>query len=98
MGRNGKARECGCNAVIKFINEKEDIMKNLTGKKWGEISEILQQRLLVTTNCIDGRTGNRAVDGECIVDFEGCVFSIAGEIVDSEIVIDPNSEFYNPGE
>ena len=41
------------------------------GKKWKELSESEQEKLLKTANAIDGRTGNDMVqDGECIIDLE----------------------------
>ena len=72
--------------------------KNLTGKQWNQIIEEEREILLQAARAIDGETGNAATEGECIVDFEGYDFSIAGKIVDDEIVINNESVFYNPAE
>ena len=66
------------------------------GKKWKELSESEQERLLRTANAIDGRTGNdMGQDGECIIDLE-YPFSVAGRLEDGEIVIDDEAVIYNP--
>ena len=66
------------------------------GKKWKELSESEQERLLRTANAIDGRTGNdMRQDGECIIDLE-YPFSVSGRLEDGEIVIDDEAVIYNP--
>lgn len=66
------------------------------GKKWKELSESEQERLLRTANAIDGRTGNdMGQDGECIIDLE-YPFSVSGRLEDGEIVIDDEAVIYNP--
>lgn len=71
-------------------------MNNLTGKKWGEIGNKQKEKLLRCAICINGVDGTNVNDGDCIIDFEGFEFSIAGKVVDSEILIDNEEIFYNP--
>ena len=43
-------------------------MKNLIGKKWMELSEAEKNELLKNPSAVNGETGNRCDEGECIVD------------------------------
>lgn len=75
-------------------------MKNLIGKKWGQLTSEEQKELLSIANTIDGRTGNTMNEtGECIIDFEGTEYSISGKNVSMEdeysLEIDDNSIIYN---
>ena len=66
------------------------------GKKWKELSESEQEKLLKTANPINGITGNdMGQDGECIIDLE-YPFSVSGRLEDREIVIDDEAVIYNP--
>lgn len=70
-------------------------IKNLTGKRWGELAEIQKESVLKNAVCVDGVDGNETVaDGECICDIGE--YSIPGKIIDGEIKIDKDAKFYNP--
>lgn len=71
-------------------------MKDLTNKTWGEITEEQKEKLLRCANAVSGIDSNTIKDGECIVDFENYDFSIAGKLIDGEIIINENEKFYNP--
>lgn len=75
-------------------------MKNLIGKKWGQLTSEEQKELLSIANTIDGRTGNTMNEtGECIIDFEGTEYSISGKNLSMEdeysLEIDDNAIIYN---
>lgn len=70
-------------------------MSKLVGIKWGRLEKETQDWLLRDCNCVDGRDGNNSSDGECIVDLTENL-SIAGKIVDGELVIDNDSKLYAP--
>ena len=70
-------------------------MKNFEGMKWGELTTSEKEELLKNANCIDGETGNNVEDGECIVDLTE-EYSVGGNIIDDEIIIDDNAIIYNP--
>ena len=75
-------------------------MKNLIGKKWGQLTSKEQKELLSIANTIDGRTGNTINEvGECIIDFDGTEYSISGKNVFMEdeysLEIDDNAIIYN---
>lgn len=72
-------------------------MNKLIGLRWGVLPLETKEWLLENVNCIDGATGNNVTEGECIVDFSD-VLSIAGEIIDGEIIIEDNAILYNPSE
>lgn len=71
--------------------------KKLQGHKWKNIKADIQEKLLLRANTIDGITGNLCKDGECIVVLNEYL-SIAGKIIDGEIVIDEESRIYNSEE
>ena len=70
-------------------------MKNLIGKKWMELSEAEKNELLKNPSAVNGETGNRCDEGECIVDLTENM-SVFGEVVDGEIVINNEAVIYNP--
>lgn len=70
-------------------------MSKLVGIKWGILEKETQDWLLEKCDCVDGETGNTVYDGECIVDLTDDL-SIAGKIVDGDIIIDDDAEIYNP--
>lgn len=70
-------------------------MKNLIGKKWMQLSESEKSELLKNPSAINGETGNRCEDGECIIDLTENM-SVFGEVVDGEIVINNEATIYNP--
>lgn len=76
-------------------------MKNLKGKKWGQLTEEQQYELLnCVVDTIDGCDGSRVRHGECIVDFDNGL-SVAGYVNsenDYEIEIDNNAILYDPAE
>lgn len=72
-------------------------MENLAGKKWGELTTNEQDRLMELATPIDGRTGNLFQgEGECIIDFIDCDFSISGFFDGFEISINDDAVFYYP--
>lgn len=65
------------------------------GMKWKELKKEEQENLLKQANPIDGRTGSEMEeDGECIIDFEE--YSVSGEVIDGEIIIEDEKMLYNP--
>lgn len=70
-------------------------MKNLIGKKWMELSETEKAELLKTPSAIDGSTGNRCINGDCIIDLTE-LLSIDGKVVDGVIIIDDEAVIYSP--
>ena len=71
-------------------------MKELLGKKWGELKEATREELLSKAEVVDGATGNNKTgSGECIVDFVGTVLSIPGKVnEDLEIEIEDEAKLY----
>lgn len=70
-------------------------MKNLIGKKWMDLTETEKAELLKNPSPVNGETGNRCEEGECIVDLTENM-SIFGEVADGEIVIKNEAVIYNP--
>lgn len=70
-------------------------MYKYTGKQWRDISTDERKYLLSIATCTDGRTGEEADDGECIVDFIDTL-SVSGRIEDYNIIIDDEAILYNP--
>ena len=79
--------------MAKEMNKGESTM--IKGKKWGELKENQKNMLLSRANCVDGVTGNNVQEGECIVDLTD-ELSVAGTLVDGEIVIDDEAVIYCP--
>ena len=69
-------------------------MSKLVGIKWGRLENETQDWLLEKANCVDG-DGNNVENGECIVDLTDNL-SIAGEIVNDELIINDDAVIYNP--
>lgn len=69
---------------------------DLTGKKWGNVKKPFQDWLLKKSNCVNGVNGEKVIEGACIIDFEGYVFSVVGKVVNGEIKIQDEAVFYNP--
>ena len=65
------------------------------GKKWNELTEIEQIKLLSKANAINGKTGNNIDNGECIVDLTDNL-SIAGKVEDGEIILHGEAIIYDP--
>lgn len=71
-------------------------MDNYIGKRWGDLTEEEQDKLLFIGNVWDN-----VKEGECIVDFTE-ELSIGGRVVKEfadewgTLVIDDNAVFYNP--
>lgn len=76
-------------------------MKNLTGTKWGQLTEEQQYELLSSVvDTVNGFDGSRVRHGECIVDFDNGL-SIEGYVNsknDGEIIIDNDSILYDSAE
>lgn len=72
--------------------------KNLIGRKWGELTEDEQKKLLSVANVWDNVT-----EGDCIVDMDEDL-AIAGTVIkyqyedcyELELKIDDEAIFYNP--
>ena len=67
----------------------------LVGIKWGKLEKTTQEYLLKDCDCINAVTVNDAYNGDCIIDLTENL-SVAGKIVDGDIVIDDDAEIYNP--
>ena len=67
----------------------------LVGIKWGKLEKATQEYLLKNCNCVNGATGDTAYNGDCIVDLTENL-SVAGKIVDGNIIIDDNAKIYDP--
>ena len=67
----------------------------LVGIKWGKLEKATQEYLLKDCDCINAVTVNDAYNGDCIIDLTENL-SVAGKIVDGDIVIDDDAEIYNP--
>ena len=72
-------------------------MSKLKGMKWGEVKKEVQEELLRNCNCIDGSIFQNTLIGECIIDLTENL-SVAGKIIDDEIIIDDESIIYDPVE
>lgn len=70
-------------------------MKNLIGKKWMELTDVKKSELLKNPNPINGESGNRCADGDCIVDLTE-LLSVFGKVIDDEIVIEDDAVIYSP--
>ena len=70
-------------------------MSKLVGVKWGKLEKATQEYLLKNCNCVNGETGDTAYNGDCIVDLTENL-SVAGKIVDGDIIIDDNTKIYDP--
>lgn len=79
-------------SVIEKIAKGESVM--IKGKKWGELEAYERKMLLSKANCVDGMC-NTIREGECIVDLTE-ELSVAGALVDGEIVIDDEAVIYCP--
>ena len=62
----------------------------LHGVIWRDLNEETKQELLSNANVWDN-----VKEGECIIDLTE-KFSVEGEIVDGEIIINDNAIIYNP--
>lgn len=62
----------------------------LHGVKWSNLKEETKQELLSNANVWDD-----IKEGECIIDLTE-KFSVEGEIVNGEIIINDNAIIYNP--
>ena len=77
-----------CN-IEDLIDANEELAKMsnsaFIGRKWGELDEEFRDKLLLSANCVDGRTGNNMKsDGECIVDLQLYSLSVTGRFVRGE--------------
>ena len=70
-------------------------MSKLVGVKWGMLEKTTQEWLLKDCDCVNGVTGDTAYNGDCIVDLTENL-SVAGKIVDGDIIIDDNAKIYDP--
>ena len=70
-------------------------MSKLVGIKWGMLEKTTQEWLLKDCNCVNGATGGTAYNGDCIVDLTENL-SVAGKIVNGDIVIDDDAKIYDP--
>ena len=70
-------------------------MSKLVGVKWGRLEKATQEWLLKDCNCINAVTVNDAYNGDCIIDLTENL-SVAGKIVEGDIVIDYDAKIYNP--
>ena len=70
------------------------MMERLVGIKWGKLPRETQEWLLERSNCTDGRDCSNVKEDKCIVDFEEGL-SVAGKIIDDEIIIKDNAIIYS---
>ena len=70
-------------------------MSKLVGIKWGKLEKATQEYLLKDCDCINAVTVHDAYNGDCIVDLTENL-SVAGKIVDGDIVIDNDAKIYDP--
>ena len=73
-------------------------MNEYIGMKWKEVPDGLKKMFLNNAVCIDGVSCNEIKEencSECIVDLTDNL-SVAGKIVDNEIIIDDNEVIYSP--
>ena len=70
-------------------------MSKLVGVKWGKLEKATQEWLLKDCDCVNAVTVNDAYNGDCIVDLTENL-SVAGKIVDGDIVIDDDAKIYDP--
>ncbi|RXI70484.1 hypothetical protein [Clostridium tetani] len=71
--------------------------KELIGMKWGALSTETRKVLLEGASCIDGETCKEVESGDCIVDLKDDL-SVAGKIIEYEIIIDDEAIIYDPAE
>ena len=72
-------------------------MRNLTNLTWGELTvDEKEEMLIFSEQPISGIDYKPVSNGECIIDFAGSDFSIAGSVTNDVIKIDDNAVFYNP--
>lgn len=85
----------GNELTVRYAEES----MNLTGMKWGELTQEQQDTLLMNANCVDGVIGNDAKGGECIV-YLTDTLSVSGILKVSdegeEILINDGAVIYNP--
>ena len=72
-------------------------MNKLVGVRWGDLLDITKEDLLERANCINGINGDLTNEGECIIDLTN-ELSVAGNIVDGEILINDDAIIYDPTE
>ena len=72
-------------------------MNKLVGVRWGDLLDITKEDLLERANCINGINGDLTNEGECIIDLTS-ELSVAGNIIDGEILINDDAIIYNPAE
>ena len=70
-------------------------MSKLVGVKWGRLEKATQEWLLRDCDCVNAVTVNDAYNGDCIIDLTENL-SVAGKIVEGDIVIDYDAKIYNP--
>lgn len=68
--------------IVKFFIKGKEEVETLIGKKWKELSEE-QQNKLMNTATVDPSLYDKNT-GECTIDFEGTKYSIAGEVIETE--------------
>lgn len=68
---------------------------DLIGKTWETVSEKEREELLKVANPVSGIDSNFITQSECVIDFPGYSFSIAGKVFNDEIIIDNDAVFYN---
>lgn len=81
---------------ISYYTEVEEEV-DYNGVTWGSITEEERTALLKNASIIDAESGNEFTkeSGECTIDL-AYGYSIAGKLVDGEIVIGAESIIYNP--
>ena len=66
------------------------------GVKWGDLADFEREMLLKGAIAVSGDTGDQIFeDGECIIDLSAYPFSVSGEMVDGELVVDDDAYIYN---
>lgn len=70
-------------------------MSKLVGIKWGRLEKETQDWLLKDCNYVDSSTGNNTYDGDCVLDLTEDL-SVAGKIIDGNLIIDKDSKIYDP--
>ena len=76
------------------IFAKNFLLKDIVGKKWGELDEEIQKKLLRTATCIDARDCSEVEQGYGIVDFDETTISVRGQVTEDGIEIDDDAEIY----
>ncbi len=80
------------------IFAKNFLLKDVVGKKWGELDEEIQKKLLRTATCIDARDCSEVKQGYGIVDFDETTISVRGQVTEDGIEIDDDAEIYMSSE